>query len=69
MAGLWRLRSSTYIHDWAIFLDRRDWVMGQSIKDAARPNRTLQRDDYCSCAPNLVVNISDSSEQWFFEFN
>jgi hypothetical protein len=35
-----QLRSSSDIHDRAIFLDQRGWVTGQSIKDAARKKPT-----------------------------
>lgn len=34
------LRSSTDVHDRAVFLDQRGWVIGQSIKDAARKRPT-----------------------------
>jgi hypothetical protein len=34
------LRSSADIHDRAVFLDQRGWVIGQSIKDAARAKPT-----------------------------
>ena len=34
------LRSSADVHDRAIFLDSRAWVIGQSIKDAARKKPT-----------------------------
>jgi hypothetical protein len=34
------LRSSQNIHDRVMFLDRRGWVSGQSIKDAARKKPT-----------------------------
>jgi hypothetical protein len=30
------LRSSADVHDRRLFIDRRGWVIGQSIKDAAR---------------------------------
>lgn len=33
------LRSSADIHDRVLFIDRRGWVIGQSIKHAARKNR------------------------------
>jgi hypothetical protein len=35
-----QLRSSAGIHDRAVFLDQRGWVIGQSIKDAARKKPT-----------------------------
>lgn len=55
--GPLELRSSADIHDRAIFLDRRGWVIGQSIKDAAKkkptylielnePSLTASRDAY-----------------------
>ena len=34
------VRSSADVHDRAIFLDERGWVIGQSIKDAARKKPT-----------------------------
>ncbi|MGO9060089.1 MAG: hypothetical protein ACLQU2_22315 [Candidatus Binataceae bacterium] len=34
------LRSSADVHDRAVFLDQRGWVIGQSIKDAARKKST-----------------------------
>ncbi len=34
------MRSSANVHDRAIFLDQRGWVIGQSIKDAARKKPT-----------------------------
>jgi hypothetical protein len=34
------LRSSADVHDRAVFLDQRCWVIGQSIKDAARKKPT-----------------------------
>lgn len=34
------LRSSAEVHDRAIFLDQRGWVIGQSLKDAARKKPT-----------------------------
>ena len=34
------MRSSPHVHDRAIFLDKRGWVIGQSIKDAARKKST-----------------------------
>jgi hypothetical protein len=34
------LRSSADVHDRAVFLDQRGWVIGQSIKDAARKKPT-----------------------------
>jgi hypothetical protein len=34
------LRSSADAHDWAVFLDQRGWVIGQSIKDTARKKPT-----------------------------
>jgi len=34
------MRSSADVHDRAIFLDQRGWVIGQSIKDAARKKPT-----------------------------
>ncbi len=34
------LRSSADIHDRAVFLDQRGWVIGQSIKDAAKKKPT-----------------------------
>ncbi|MGH7838955.1 MAG: hypothetical protein ACREQC_14180, partial [Candidatus Binataceae bacterium] len=34
------LRSSADVHDRAVFLDERCWVIGQSIKDAARKKPT-----------------------------
>ncbi|MGA2329793.1 MAG: hypothetical protein ABSH05_26375 [Bryobacteraceae bacterium] len=34
------LRSSADVHDRAVFLDKRGWVIGQSIKDAARKKPT-----------------------------
>ena len=38
--GPLELRSSADIHDRAVFLDQRGWVIGQSIKDAARKKPT-----------------------------
>jgi len=38
--GLLELRSSGDVHDRAVFLDQRGWVIGQSIKDAARKKPT-----------------------------
>ena len=35
-----KLRSSGRIHDRIVFLDQRGWVIGQSIKDAAKKNPT-----------------------------
>jgi hypothetical protein len=35
-----QLRSSNSIHDRAIFVDQRGWVIGQSIKDAAKKKPT-----------------------------
>jgi hypothetical protein len=51
------MRSSADVHDRAIFLDQRGWVIGQSLKDAARkkptymvelnePSLTASRDVY-----------------------
>ena len=51
------LRSSADIHDRTVFLDQRGWVIGQSIKDAAKkkptylieldePSLTASRDAY-----------------------
>jgi hypothetical protein len=34
------LRSSPDVHDREVFLDQRGWVIGQSIKDAARRKPT-----------------------------
>jgi hypothetical protein len=34
------LRSSSEVHDRTVFLDQRGWVIGQSIKDAARKKPT-----------------------------
>ena len=34
-----KLRSSNRIHDRMLFLDQRGWVIGQSIKDAAKKSR------------------------------
>ena len=34
--GNFQLRSSTAIHDRVIFQDNRVWVIGQSLKDAAK---------------------------------
>jgi hypothetical protein len=35
-----KLRSSGDVHDRAVFIDQRGWVIGQSIKDAARTKPT-----------------------------
>ena len=37
---LLKMRSSAAVHDRAIFLDQRGWVIGQSLKDAARKKPT-----------------------------
>jgi hypothetical protein len=34
------MRSSADVHDRTIFIDERGWVIGQSIKDAARKKPT-----------------------------
>jgi len=39
--GHLELRSSADIHDRAVFLDQRAWVIGQSIKDAAKKEANL----------------------------
>jgi hypothetical protein len=38
--GNFELRASTDVHDRAVFADDRCWVIGQSIKDAARKKPT-----------------------------
>jgi hypothetical protein len=38
--GRFEVRSSNEVHDWVIFVDDRCWVIGQSIKDAAKKELT-----------------------------
>ena len=46
------LRSSANLHDRAVFLDLRGWVVGQSIKDAAKkkPTYMIELDEPCLTA-------------------
>jgi hypothetical protein len=60
-SGPLQLRSSGDIHDRAIFLDQRGWVIGQSIKDAARakPTYMIQLDE-----PLLAASRDVHQDLW-----
>jgi hypothetical protein len=55
------LRSSGDIHDRVIFLDQRGWVIGQSIKDAARkkPTYMIELDE-----PQLTASRDSHNRIW-----
>jgi hypothetical protein len=55
------LRSSTAIHDRAVFLDLRGWVIGQSIKDAAKkkPTYMIELED-----PSLTASRDEHNKIW-----
>jgi len=55
------MRSSTHVHDRAIFLDHRGWVIGQSIKDAARKKPTYMIE---LSEPTLTASKDVHSRIW-----
>ena len=52
------LRSSADVHDRRLFIDRRGWVIGQSIKDAARkkPTYLIELDEPLLTAARDIYN-------------
>lgn len=52
------LRSSADVHDREVFLDQRGWVIGQSIKDAARrkPTYLIELDEPLLSAAKDIHN-------------
>jgi len=58
------MRSSPDIHDRTIFLDQRGWVIGQSLKDAARKKPTyLIELDEPSLAPSGIFTSESGLQQ------
>ncbi len=55
------LRSSADVHDRAVFLDQRGWVIGQSIKDAARKKPTYMIE---LSEPSLTVSRDVHNQIW-----
>jgi hypothetical protein len=55
------LRSSADIHDRTVFVDQRGWVIGQSIKDAAKkkPTYMIELDE-----PLLTASRDAYSRIW-----
>ena len=54
------LRSSTNFHDRMVFLDRRGWVVGQSIKDAAKKTTYMIE----IAEPSLTVLRKEHENLW-----
>jgi hypothetical protein len=55
------MRSSPDVHDRVVFVDQRGWVIGQSIKDAARkkPTYLIELDE-----PSLSANRDIHNKLW-----
>ncbi len=51
--GNFELRSSKEVHDRHVFVDRRGWMIGQSIKDAAKKKPTYMVEIGASAVPTM----------------
>jgi hypothetical protein len=60
-SGSLELRSSADIHDRAVFLDQRGWVIGQSIKDAAKKKPTYMIE---LTEPSLTASRAAHNQIW-----
>ena len=59
--GDFELRSSGEIHDRHVFVDGRGWMIGQSVKDAARKKPTYMVEIGAGLAPSNPENLRRGS--------